>query len=337
MEKNMIYVIDDKYGLPYSKGIMASSITATGLSPRQAYETARKIEEILIANKKTTISLEELHYVVHQLLKAEIGSVFARRYAELLAIKKLKRPIIILLGGTTGVGKSTIAVEVAHRLAITRVVSTDSIREVMRTILSKDLMPTLYESTYLAYRGLRFPYPALVDPLIVGFREQVSVVAVGVQAVIDRSVREASHLVVEGIHVVPGYIKIDVPAEKAVVVPVIIVAEDVIQHKSHFYIRDIETSGMRSVKKYQKYFENIRRIGEYIEELAEEYQFAKISGLNIDTAILQILDFTMSKVSVSPGVKEEADSFESLSDIWYENFVRQAESPFIGKKLDEVR
>lgn len=337
MEKNMIYVIDDRYGLPYSKGIMASSIMATGLSPRQAYETARKIEEILIRNNKTTISLEELHFVVHQLLKAETGQAYARRYAELLAVKKLKRPIIILLGGTTGVGKSTIAVEVAHRLAITRVVSTDSIREVMRTIFSKDLMPTLYESTYLAYRGLRFPYPALVDPLIVGFREQVSVVAVGVQAVIDRSVREASHLVVEGIHVVPGYVKIDIPADRAIVVPVIITAEDPIQHKSHFYVRDVETSGMRSVKKYQKYFENIRRIGDYIEELADEYNFAKISGLNIDTAILQVLDFAMSKVSVSPNVKEEADNFEEESDRWYEKFSAQSKSAFLTNKLDEVR
>lgn len=323
MDRNTVYIIDDKYGLPYSKGIIASTIMATGLSPRQAYEAARKIEEILIKSGKTSISLEELHYVIHQRLKSEIGEVFARRYAELLAIKKLNRPIIVLIGGTTGVGKSTIAVEVAHRLAITRVVSTDSIREVMRTILSKDLVPALYESTYLAYRGLRFPYPSLSDPLIIGFREQVSLVAVGVQAVIDRSVREATHLVVEGIHVVPGYVKIDIPAERAVVVPVIITAEDPVQHKSHFYIRDIETSGQRSVKRYQKNFENIRRIGEYIEELAEEYHFARISGLNIDTAVLQILDFTMSKVALSPGVKEEANAFEEKSDQWFSKFAHE--------------
>lgn len=336
MDKNTVYIIDDKYGLPYSKGIIASTIMATGLSPRQAYEAARKIEDILIKSEKTSISLEELHYVIHQRLKTEIGEVFARRYAELLAIKKLNRPIIVLIGGTTGVGKSTIAVEVAHRLAITRVVSTDSIREVMRTILSKDLVPALYESTYLAYRGLRFPYPSLSDPLIIGFREQVSLVAVGVQAVIDRSVREATHLVVEGIHVVPGYVKIDIPAERAVVVPVIITADDPVQHKSHFYIRDIETSGQRSVRKYQKNFENIRRIGEYIEELAEEYHFARISGLNIDTAVLQILDFTMSKVALSPGVKEEASAFEEKSNQWFSKFAQ--ENTLIAEQFgDEVR
>ncbi len=335
MEENLIYIIDEKHGLPYSKGIMSSNIMATGLSPRQAYDAARKIQDLLVNMGKTRITLDELHYVTHQLLKKEIGETFARRYAELLAIRVLRRPVIVLLGGTTGVGKSTIAVEVAHRLAITRVVSTDSIREVMRTILSKDLMPTLYESTYLAYRGLRFPYPSLADPLIVGFREQVSAVAVGVQAVIDRSVREAAHLVVEGIHVVPGFIKIDIPAEKAVIVPIVVTAEDPVQHRSHFYIRDIETSGMRSVKNYQKYFENIRRIGEYIEELAEEYNFAKISALNMDTAILQILDFAMSKVAISPGVKEEADKFEKNSESWSEVF-SHGKLKINGKTSEEV-
>jgi len=36
----------------------------------------------------------------------------------------------VLIGGTTGTGKSTVASEVAHRLGITRVTSTDFIREV---------------------------------------------------------------------------------------------------------------------------------------------------------------------------------------------------------------
>ena len=69
-------------------------------------------------------------------------------------------PLIVLIGGTTGVGKSTIATEVAHRLGITRIVSTDSIREVMRGIFSQDLMPAIYESAFNAWRGLRVPVPA---------------------------------------------------------------------------------------------------------------------------------------------------------------------------------
>lgn len=329
-KRNNITISDNKYGLPFSKGLTASTIMPAGLSPRQAYDVASKIEDLLVESGKKAVSLDELHYIVYLLLEKEIGRTYSRRYAEWLAIQKLKRPIIILIGGTTGVGKSTVAVEAAHRLAITRVVSTDSIREVMRTIFSKDLMPALYESSYLAYRALRFPYPSLVDPLISGFREQASVVAVGVQAVIDRSVREATHTVIEGIHVAPGYVNIDIPRRRAVVVPIIMVAEDPVQHKSHFYIRDVETSGVRSVEKYQKYFENIRRIGGYIEELADEYGFAKISALTIDSAVLKVLDFTMSQVSKSPGVTEETEAFENKCQEWAKN---QAHPELISKIL----
>ena len=35
------------HGLPYSKGLMAQAISATGLSPGRAFELARVIEERL--------------------------------------------------------------------------------------------------------------------------------------------------------------------------------------------------------------------------------------------------------------------------------------------------
>ena len=42
------------------------------------------------------------------------------------------KPVIVVLGGTTGAGKTSIALEVALRLGIRRVLSTDAIRQVMR-------------------------------------------------------------------------------------------------------------------------------------------------------------------------------------------------------------
>ena len=45
-------------------------------------------------------------------------------------MRRLARPLIILLGGPTGAGKSTVATMLASRLGITRVIPTDAIREV---------------------------------------------------------------------------------------------------------------------------------------------------------------------------------------------------------------
>ena len=140
-------------------------------------------------------------------------------------LSKLDKPLIVLIGGTTGVGKSTIATEVAHRLGITRIVSTDSIREVMRGIFTKDLMPAIYESAFNAWRGLRVPVPHGANPVIVGFREQTAVVTTGVKALIDRSVLEGDSLVLEGVHLVPGYLE---PRQfkNARVVQLVITVED---------------------------------------------------------------------------------------------------------------
>ena len=79
-------------------------------------------------------------------------------------------PLVILIGGATGVGKSTIATQLAARLGIVRVVATDAIREVMRSMFSPELMPSLHTSSFQADAALREPPTRPADALIVGFR-----------------------------------------------------------------------------------------------------------------------------------------------------------------------
>ena len=70
-----------------------------------------------------------------------------RRYQEL---RELDLPIIILVGGATGTGKSTVATEIAYRLGITRVTSTDFIRQTMRAFFSHEFMPSIHYSSFEA-------------------------------------------------------------------------------------------------------------------------------------------------------------------------------------------
>jgi len=78
----------------------------------------------------------------------------------------LDRPLVVLVRGVTGVGASTSATEMAHPLDNTRMASTDSIREAMRGIFTRDLMPAVYESSFNAWRGLRVPVPMVWIPLL---------------------------------------------------------------------------------------------------------------------------------------------------------------------------
>ena len=288
-KRDPIVISDMRYGLPYSKGLMAQSFMATGLSPGRSYETAQAMEEDMRERGETTVSLERIRAIASTTLEELAGPVYALRYRRLGEIARLDRPLIVLIGGTTGVGKSTLASEIAHRLGITRVASTDSVRQVMRGIFSEELMPAIYESSFNAWRKLRIPVPQGANPVIVGFREQTAVVTTGVKALIDRSVVERVSLLIEGVHIVPGYIE---PSQfkDALVVPLIITVDDEEAHRSHFYIREAQTDGNRPFERYRDNFEDIRLLGHYIEELAVEHAIPIIHSHELDKAASEMLE-----------------------------------------------
>lgn len=65
-------------------------------------------------------------------------------------IREHKESMTILLCGTSGCGKSTLSSLLASRLGITTVVSTDSIRHMMRSFVDEKQNPLLWASTYHA-------------------------------------------------------------------------------------------------------------------------------------------------------------------------------------------
>ncbi len=284
-----IVITDKAHGLPFSKGLLAQSVMATGLSPRRAYEIAASIQDDLHARGELSLTSDRLREIATGCLSEIAGAEFAERYVMLRDVSRLDRPLIVLIGGTTGVGKSTIATEVAHRLGITRISSTDSIREVMRGIFSQDLMPAIYESAFNAWKGLRVPVPEGANPVIVGFREQTAVVTSGVKSLIDRAVLEGNSMVVEGIHLVPGYLD-PREFENARVVQLVIGVDDERSHLSHFYIREVQTEGSRPLERYRSGFESIRTLGAYIEQMAREHDIPVVYSHQLDRTVADVLE-----------------------------------------------
>ena len=305
-----ITIRDEKHGLPYSKGLMASSIMATGLAPSQAYQVAKEVEDRLVAEREYSVSIPELRRVTLETLRAGVGEEYAVKFEQWQALSKLDKPMIILIGGTTGVGKSTVATEMAHRLGITRIISTDAIREVMRSVFSQELMPALYDSSFNAWRTLRVPLPASADPIITGFREQASAVAVGVRAIIERSIKEGTHQVVEGVHIVPGFIDFSAFMDNAFIIPLLISVDDEDLHRSHFYIRELETEGFRPFERYRANFDSIRKIGDYIESLAHDHKIRVIPSHNLDLTVSTVLEEVISRI-VPP---ERKSNFNTVAE-----------------------
>ena len=295
-----IIITDKKHSLPFSKGLLAKSLTAAGISPKQAYHIAELVEGHLRKNNKLTVTSKFLKKVILQNITASAGEEKTEKYKNWQALGALDKPLIILVGGATGVGKSTIASEIAHRLGINRLTSTDSIREVMRMIFSKDIAPALQESSFHAAKTIRTPVNEKTDPVIAGFMEQTAVVSVGIEAIIKRAINENLHMVIEGIHIVPGFLDLKL-FKDAFVVPLIIAVEDEKVHKSHFYMRGVQTHQQRPFEKYVNNFEAIRKIGFYIESLAQKNSVSVIQSYSLDNTIPAIVDDIYHQIKKATG------------------------------------
>jgi 2-phosphoglycerate kinase len=302
-----IIVSDEEYGLPYSKGLMTTGLMATGLPPEKAFRVAKIVEENLVENFSDTITHVELTCLTLAVLKEEAGDRYADLYDKWQTLRRLSRPLIVLMGGPTGAGKSTLATMLANRLGITRVIPTDAIREVMRAMFSGDLLPTLQSSSYDTPRVMRHPVPRDSDPTIAGFREQASAVAVGIEALMRRAVDEGSHLIIEGAHVVPGFVDPFRYAGKAIVVQLLVSVDDEDLHRSHFVIRGA-TTGSRPSERYLEFFDNIRRIQGYLMSMAEEHGVPVVQSYNLDTTLGDIIDLVVSEaVRNVPEANEPSD------------------------------
>ena len=90
----------------------------------------------LRADGRSEIEADDLVERASALLEQRAGPVVASRWRAWRHAKRVQRPIVLAIAGAPGVGKSTVATRLAMRLEITRIVTTDTIREVLRTVNS---------------------------------------------------------------------------------------------------------------------------------------------------------------------------------------------------------
>jgi 2-phosphoglycerate kinase len=283
-------------GLPYSKGLMARALIAAGVSAVRAYELAQRIELDLAGGGDATATFERLDELAAEVLGADAGKRAIGRLRRYRRLQELDLPLIVLIGGATGTGKSTVATEVAWRLGITRVTSTDFVRQTMRAFFSDEFMPSIHYSSFEAGAALRAPDEA-VDAAVAGFLEQTRNVLVGVRAALERALQEGWSMVLEGVHLVPGLIP--PPITGALVVQCVLAIEDEDEHRAHFEFRDVASDGVRALDKYLRGFPEIRRIQDDIVARAAKAGVPVVENGDVEQAIGSVMELVLASAERS--------------------------------------
>ncbi len=289
-------------GSPFSKGILAVSLMGAGLEPDVAQDAAREIEARLLRQGVANIDRTKLRDLVAETLERTHGEGPASRYRIWRAARDDGKPSLVLLGGATGTGKTSIAIEVARRLEIPRVIGTDSIRQIMRLMFSPDLMPEIHSSTFDAHIGMPHTVAPTGEPVVVGFREQAQKIAVGVHALFDRAVEENTSMLIEGANLVPGMLDLARYRERAHVSFIMTGTLDREAYRSRFTSRAAKARG-RSADRYLEHFEDILMIQNYLLAEAERHELPIIDNRHFDTAVVAVI---RSVIATLPALRPQA-------------------------------
>ncbi|MBS3762066.1 MAG: 2-phosphoglycerate kinase [Planctomycetes bacterium] len=288
----MIEVQKGERKFPFSEGIMAKSLTGCGLSVSEAYEIVREIRGILQTRRVQKVSSGKLKEMISENLLQRGHGTEERFYRVRRQIRYLDEPLFIVIGGGPGVGKSSISSELGHRLGIDRVIGSDTVREIMRSIISPGLIPTLHESTFKAGDVLKTSL--VTDKLIYAFEQQTSLVCEGIAAVMRRGAKEGLHMILNGVHIVPGFLRPILEDKLRYVFQYVINVPDPQQHILYFHLR--EESAQREADRYVKQIDRIRRQQDYILRMAEQNDVPIIDNMDFERSLRTILEDIISQI-----------------------------------------
>ena len=308
MDELEITIVKGGRETPFSRGILAQTLAQAGAKLELAYRIASEVRTELLAEERFVVEEEEVLARVRAKLQVT-DALIVSRLDKWQVLRDSTEPIVILIGGATGVGTSTLAADVARRLNIQSVIGTDAIREVLRRAISPDLLPMLHRSSFdIKPEDIRVPV-AKEETVLFGYRSQASQVSVGVEAIVERGIKEGTNLVIEGVHLAPEII-LNRYRDHPNVCPLVVYLSDDETHRARFHVRALGTAMRRSAEEYIAHFKEIRQIHDYILESAVRSGIYAVENLAIESASDAAVAFVANLVS---GMAEKAEKQRSSS------------------------
>uniref|UniRef100_A0A0D3HAC1 Uncharacterized protein n=1 Tax=Oryza barthii TaxID=65489 RepID=A0A0D3HAC1_9ORYZ len=346
----IVVVDDDGATFRYTRSLLHSTLQLMGCKPRHAFEiSGRVFDEIRghmggdmamgggggvqryeLAADAEAASPRQFQFELYKRRTTLLipRPLFLRLVCHALALYKIrerKESVTILLCGTSGCGKSTLSTLLGSRLGITTVVSTDSIRHMMRSFVEEKQNPLLWASTYHA--GECLDPVAVADakarrkakkrsgisttstinfdktrPLndkpdgkpigkkqmaIEGYKAQSEMVIDSLDRLITAWEDRKESVVVEGVHLSLNFV-MGLMRKHPSIIPFMIYISDEGKHTERFAVRAKYMTLDPTKNKYVKYISNIRTIQEYLCSRADKYLVPKVNNTNVDRSVASI-------------------------------------------------
>ncbi len=282
----------DKYEY-FSKGILAESLFSIGMNTNQAQEIANQVAERVSTLNETQTKKKLVQIITSAIEK--VDKSFAERYVVFKGNLEYK-PIIVLLAGVPGIGKSSLAVNLSERLEITNIIGTDMIREILRQTISSKLIPEIHCSSYEAYKYLKSTLNPILRKSIVGYEEQSRHIIVGVEAAIQSALYSRENTIIEGVHLAPNLLNPDVLKEAHVIL-ILLYLEDEEEHSRRIKSRGSKIE-KRGANRYIEAFSEIRNIQTYLVEEATKAKIPMIETSDSSKAISKMMDTIWERILI---------------------------------------
>jgi len=223
----------------------------------------------------------------------------------------LRKPYVILIGSASGIGKSTIASELAKTLGIKHLIETDFIREIVRGVIGPEFAPSLHKSSFDAYVTIRDKdrYDDEESLISAGFEEHASFVIPAIEKVINRAVDDFDDIVIEGVHLVPGLINIK-QFEKNASLHFFVLTVDEEIHKERFVKRAMK---IKRGGKHLEYFKENRVINDLLVKRAKEHEVTVINNLDIPNTVKRMLT-VIRKICQTIILNNTVDQIDSVME-----------------------
>lgn len=289
-----------KHRSPFSVGILTRSLEACVIDREATHEVARRVQQAVQETGEDEIDVPDLRRLIHQSLERCGSREAADNYLSRLQFRKSGEPLIILVGGASGAGKSTVSSELAYLLDVVCTQSTDMMREIIKCYLAPQVAPTLRYSSFEAWQGL--PAEEIPErgqetdrPTIAGFLDQFDKVRSALEATIARAVKERHDIIIDGVHVLPDKLDLAEARQNAVVVPVMLAVTTRQQLRNQFTWRGREQPD-RGSSRYLKQLDAIWELQTFLLNLADNAKVPVIANWTIENTVRDIMQHVTRRI-----------------------------------------